>query len=57
MEKFMYKYKVEEIKIKDAEGRLNELAAEGWRVVSVTANPDARWQKDFIIVIFEKELP
>lgn len=53
----MYKYKVEEIKIKDAEGRLNELAAEGWRVVSVTANPDARWQKDFIIVIFEKELP
>lgn len=50
----MYEYKVENIKLRDAENEMNKLAKEGWRVVSVTANTDMTWDKDRIIVVFER---
>lgn len=34
----MYEYKVETYKVKDAEKAMNELAKEGWRVVTVSPN-------------------
>lgn len=34
----MYEYKVEIYKVKDAEKAMNELAREGWRVVTVSPN-------------------
>lgn len=34
----MYEYKVATYKVKDAEKAMNELAKEGWRVVTVSPN-------------------
>lgn len=50
----MYEYKVETIKIKDAENQMNALAKQGWRVVTVTYCQGATWAKDMIVVTFER---
>ena len=34
----MLEYRVEKLLVKKAEERMNELAREGWRVISVTPN-------------------
>lgn len=48
----MYEYKVEVLKVKEAEQRMNELAKEGWRVLSVS--PDVAKMYG-IVVTFERE--
>lgn len=34
----MYEYKVETYKVNDAENEMNRLAAQGWRVITVSPN-------------------
>lgn len=34
----MYEYKVETLGVREAEGRMNELAKDGWRVIEITPN-------------------
>ena len=49
----MYEYKVETYKIKDAEKAMNELAKEGWRVLTVSPD-EARGYG--IVVTYERKI-
>lgn len=48
----MYEYKVETYKVKAAEKEMNQLAAEGWRVISVSPNEAVGFG---LVVIYERE--
>lgn len=48
----MYEYKVEVLKVKEAEDRMNQLAQSGWRVVEVSPNMAMGYG---IVVTFERE--
>ena len=48
----MYEYKVEILKIREAETRMNELARDGWRVVEITPNVAMGYG---LVVTFERE--
>lgn len=48
----MYEYKVEVMKVKDAEPRMNELARQGWRVITVSPNINMGYG---IVITFERE--
>lgn len=48
----MFEYKVEVLKVKEAEARMNLLAKDGWRVVSVSPNIANGYG---IVVTFERE--
>ena len=48
----MYEYKVEILKVKEAESRMNELARDGWRVVEITPNVAMGYG---LVVTFERE--
>ncbi len=49
----MFEYKVEKYKIKNAEESMNNLAKEGWRVISVSPNEALGFG---IIVTYEREV-
>lgn len=49
----MYEYKVEVIKVKDAEKEMNALAKSGWRVIAVSPNMAMGYG---IVVTFERLL-
>ena len=48
----MYEYKVEVYKVKEAEVAMNEMAAQGWRVVAVSPNVAHGYG---IVVTYERE--
>ena len=48
----MYEYKVEILKVREAETKMNELAKEGWRVVEITPNVAMGYG---VVVTFERE--
>ena len=48
----MYEYKVEILKVREAESRMNELARDGWRVVEITPNVAMGYG---VVVTFERE--
>ena len=48
----MYEYKVEILKVREAEAKMNELAKEGWRVVEITPNVAMGYG---VVVTFERE--
>lgn len=49
----MYEYKVETCRVKIAETRMNQLAKEGWRVISVSPNIGANYG---VVVTYERPL-
>ena len=49
----MYEYKVETCRVKVAEARMNQLAKEGWRVISVSPNIGATYG---VVVTYERPL-
>ena len=51
---FIYEYKVEFYKWKEAEERMNALAAQGWRVVAVTYNDDTMSRR--LAVTYERKV-
>ena len=49
----MFRYKVEDYRIKDAEEEMNKMARDGWRVIAVSPNV----AKGFgIVVTYEKSV-
>ena len=48
----MYEYKVEILKVREAESRMNELARDGWSVVEITPNVAMGYG---LVVTFERE--
>ena len=48
----MYEYKVEILKVREAEAKMNELARDGWRVVEITPNVAMGYG---LVVPFERE--
>ena len=48
----MYEYKVEVLKVKEAQDKMNSLAKEGWRVIEVSPNMAMGYG---IVVTFERE--
>ena len=48
----MFEYKVEIIKVKDAEKVMNQYAEEGWRVIEVSPNQAMGYG---VVVTFERE--
>ena len=48
----MYEYKVETYKVKAAETAMNALAAQGWRVISVTPNQAVGFG---VVVTYERQ--
>ncbi|MGN1066179.1 MAG: hypothetical protein ACI4QH_00055 [Candidatus Fimimonas sp.] len=49
----MYEYKVEFYKLKEAEERMNALAAQGWRVVAVAYNDESLTKR--LVVTYERK--
>ena len=49
----MFEYKVEEYKVRNAEKEMNELAKDGWRVVSVSPNIAVGYG---VVVTYEREI-
>ena len=47
----MYEYKIETYKVKEAAEYMNELAKEGWRVISVSPNEAMGFG---LVVVFER---
>ena len=50
---FMYEYKVEFYKLKEAEEQMNALAAQGWRVIAVTFNDESLVRR--FVVTYERK--
>ena len=48
----MYEYKVEIYKVKEAENAMNQMAKDGWRVVTVSPNLAMGYG---VVVTFERE--
>ena len=48
----MYEYKVEIYKVKEAESAMNQMAKDGWRVVTVSPNMAMGYG---VVVTFERE--
>lgn len=48
----MYEYKVDVYKVKEAEDRMNELAKEDWRVITVSHNEAMGFG---LIVVYERK--
>lgn len=48
----MYEYKVEIYKVRDAEYAMNQMAKDGWRVVTVSPNMAMGYG---VVVTFERE--
>ena len=48
----MYEYKVESYKVRDAEYAMNQMAKDGWRVVTVSPNMAMGYG---VVVTFERE--
>lgn len=48
----MYEYKVEIYKVKEAENAMNQMAKDGWRVVTVSPNMAMGYG---VVVTFERE--
>lgn len=49
----MFEYKVEVLKVNEAESKMNELALEGWKVIAVSPNIAMGYG---IIVTFERQV-
>ena len=52
----MYEYKIEIYKVKEAESKVNEMAKNGWRVVSVIQNVTDIHIPYRLVVTFEREI-
>ncbi len=48
----MHEYKVEVLKVREAEARMNQLAADGWKVIEVSPNMAMGYG---LVVTFERE--
>ncbi len=48
----MYEYKVETVRVKNAENLMNEMAEAGWRVVAVSPNIPMGYT---LVITFERE--
>ena len=48
----MYEYKVEVCKVKEAANLMNELAKEGWRVISASPNEAMGFG---LVIVFERK--
>ena len=48
----MYEYKVVKTRVDSAEGEMNKLAKEGWRVINASPNIAAGYG---LVIVFERE--